>query len=121
MGSSAAVVGGLAPLPRATTYFNPPLTEQIIQMIADMQASIAMLTIAIAKLADKVNSGGGGSHMTKLTKSMVTCPKPWDGKGDSTAASHFLAAYANWAVSQKEKMNQESTFRLWIRKDIDWI
>jgi hypothetical protein len=45
-------------------------------MIMDMQASIATLTIAVAKLANKVNGSGGGSHATKLTKSMVTCPKP---------------------------------------------
>jgi hypothetical protein len=64
-------------------------------MIADMQASIATLIIAVAELADKVNGRGGGSHATKLTKSMVACPKPWDGKGDSAAAHHFLATYAN--------------------------
>jgi hypothetical protein len=95
MGSSAAAAGGLAPLSGATTYSNPPSTEQIIQMIMDMQVSIATLTIAVTELANKVNSGGGGSHGAKSTKSMVTCPKSWDGKGDSAVAHHFLAAYAN--------------------------
>jgi hypothetical protein len=37
------------------------MTKQIIQMIADMQASIATLTVAVANLADKVNSRNLGS------------------------------------------------------------
>ena len=52
---------------------------------------------------------------------MVACPKPWDRKGDSAAACHFLAAFANWASSQKEKMNQKSVFDVWLKKDLDWI
>ena len=52
---------------------------------------------------------------------MVACPKPWDGKGDSAVAQHFLAAFANWATSQKEKMNQQTTFGIWVKTDIDWI
>jgi hypothetical protein len=76
IGSLVAAVGSLAPLPGSTTYSNPLLTEQIIQMIADTQASIATLTIAVAELTNKVNGSGGGSHATKSTKSMVACPKP---------------------------------------------
>ena len=52
---------------------------------------------------------------------MVACLKPWDGKGDSAAARHFLAAFANWATSQKEKMNRQTTFGIWVKTDMDWI
>jgi hypothetical protein len=84
--------------------------EQILQMIVDMQQSIATSTVTIAEHIYRVQ-GASKWAVAKLTKSMVNCPRPWDRKGDSTAACHFLAAYANWALSQKEKMNSKGAFR----------
>ena len=107
-----------------------PTMEVVIRMIWDTQQSIRVLSIAMAELTCQVNDlvqvqvqGGAppAEHGVKATKSMVACPKPWDGKGDSTAACHFLAAFANWASSQKEKMNQKSVFGVWLKKNLDWI
>ena len=89
--------------------------EAVIRMIWDTQQSIGVLSIAMGELTRQVNdlvqvqtqaSAPTTEHGAKATKSMVACPKPWDGKGDSAAARHFLAAFANWASSQKEKMNR---------------
>jgi hypothetical protein len=63
-------------------------------MIADMQQSIATLMVTIAELVQRVNRWPQVQAM-KSTKSIVNCPKPWDGKGDSAAACHFLATYVN--------------------------
>ena len=100
-------------------------------MIWDTQQSIGVLSIAMGELTRQVNdlvqvqtqasAPAPGEHSAKATKSMVACPKPWDRKGDSAAARHFLAAFANWASSQKEKMNRRSVFGVWLKKDLDWI
>ena len=104
--------------------------EVVIRMIWDTQQSIGVLSITMAELTCQVNDlvqvqvqGGAppAEHGAKATKSMVACPKPWDGKGDLAAACHFLAAFANWASSQKEKMNWKTVFGIWIKKDLDWI
>ena len=84
---------------------------------------MAELTHQVNNLIQVQVQGGAPSteHGAKATKSMVACPKPWDGKGDSVAAHHFLAAFANWASSQKEKMNRKSVFGVWLKKNLDWI
>ena len=101
--------------------------ENIMQMIFDMQTSIGVLSTVVGELAARMNqfvqSGPAPAQVQSVrsTKSMVACPKPWDGKGDSAAARHFLAAFANWATSQKEKMNRQTTFGVWVKIDMDWI
>ena len=85
---------------------------------------MAELTCQVNDLVQVQTQAGAPApveHGAKATKSMVACPKPWDGKGDSAAARHFLAAFANWASSQKEKMNRRSVFGVWLKKDLDWI
>ena len=82
-----------------------------MQMIFDMQTSIGVLSTAVRELASCMNQfiqnglAPAQAQSVRSTKSMVACLKLWDGKGDSAAARHFLAAFANWATSQKEKMN----------------
>ena len=98
-----------------------------MQMIFDTQTSIGVLSTAVGELASRMNqfiqSGPAPvqAQNVRSTKSMVACPKPWDGKGDSAAACHFLAAFANWATSQKEKMNRQTSFGVWVKMDMDWI
>jgi hypothetical protein len=57
---------------------------------------------------------------TSMGKIMAR-PSPWDGKGDSAAARHFLAAFSNWAFAQKGQMNVELANGQWHRRDMDWI
>ena len=114
-GSSTASAAGLAPPQNYPAPTAVPSIEAVIRMIWDTQQSIGVLSITMAELTRQVNdlvqvqtqagAPAPTEHGTKATKSMVACPKPWDGKEDSAAAQHFLAAFANWALSQKEKMN----------------
>ena len=70
--------------------------EAVIRMIWDTQQSIGVLSIAMGELTRQVNdliqvqtqasAPAPTEHGAKATKSMVACPKPWDGKGDSAAA-----------------------------------
>ena len=75
--------------------------ENIMQMIFDTQTSIGVLSTAVGELAARMNDfikngpAPAQAQSVRSTKSMVACPKPWDGKGDSAAARHFLAAFAN--------------------------
>ena len=109
------------------SYGNPPTVENIMQMIFDTQTSIGVLSTAVGELTARMNDfvkngpAPAQAQSVRSTKSMVACPKPWDGKGDSAAARHFLAAFANWATSQKEKMNRQTTFGVWVKTDMDWI
>ena len=127
-GASTASAAGLALPAEHVPITEVPTMEAVIRMIWDTQQSIGVLSIALGKLTRQVNdliqvqvqgSTPPAEHGAKATKSMVACPKPWDGKGDSAAAHHFLAAFANWASSQKEKMNWKSVFSVWIKKDLD--
>ena len=115
-GSSMASAAGLAAPQDYLAPTTVPTMEAVIRMIWDTQQSIGVLSIAMGELTRQVNdlvqiqtqagTPAPAEHGVKATKSMVACPKPWDGKGDSAAACHFLAAFANWASSQKEKMNR---------------
>ena len=126
-GSSTAAQAGLIPPAGMPTHNNPPSMENLMQMIFDTQASIGVLSTAVGELVARMNqilqTGPLPAQVqsVKSTKSMVACPKPWDGKGDSAAARHFLAAFANWATSQKEKMNRQTVFGVWVKRDMDWI
>jgi hypothetical protein len=46
---------------------------------------------------------------------IVARPSPWDSKGDSAAAQHFLVAFSNWAFAQKGQMNVELANGQWHR------
>ena len=100
-GETMAVQGGLNPSPGMPSYGNPPTVENIMQMIFDMQTSIGVLSTAVGELAAHMNDfiktrpAPAQAQSMRSTKSMVACLKPWDGKGDSAAAHHFLAAFAN--------------------------
>ena len=67
-----------------------------MQMIFDMQTSIGVLSTAVGELASRMNQfvqsglAPTQAQSVRSTKSMVACPKPWDGKGDSAAARHFF-------------------------------
>jgi hypothetical protein len=58
---------------------------------------------------------------SQLLGKIIACPNPWDSKGDSAAARHFLAAFFNWAYAQKDQMNVELSNGQWHRWDMDWI
>ena len=54
-------------------------------------------------------------------RKIIAHPNPWDGKGDSATARHFLAAFSNWAYAQKDQMNVKLANGQWHRRDMDWI
>jgi hypothetical protein len=58
---------------------------------------------------------------TQLLGKIIACPNPWDSKGDSATARHFLAAFSNWAYAQKDQINIELANRQWHQRDMNWI
>ena len=58
----------------------------------------------------------------RATKVMVARPKPWNGKGGSVEAQHFLAAFSNYVGNEGDTLNDwEPLMNSWILNDERWI
>jgi hypothetical protein len=110
---------GSAPLPPL-----PPLT------LTNLSHVVMLLLNNMNQLSQEVQTltqlvGQGQPQVMAQTSSslgkIVAHPWPWDGKGDSAAAWHFLVAFSNWAFSQKGQMNVELANGQWHHRDMDWI
>ena len=88
-GETTATQGGLNPAPGMPSYGSPSTMENIMQMIFNTQTSIGVLSTAIGELTTHMNQfvqngpAPAQAQSVRSTKSMVACPKPWDGRGDS--------------------------------------
>ena len=131
MAATGSSVGGTAgaagyPAPGSTVPLAPPSPSQVRPLTtADLVQAVVFLTNAMACLSQMVQVLATQSGQPQTVQAVratsqslgkiIGCPSAWDGKGDSAAARHFLAAFSNWAYAQKDKMNVELSNRQWHR------
>jgi hypothetical protein len=78
-----------------------PLTlDELNRLMADLGHIVGILAQQVVDLTCDRAGGRGGS-----AKDLVSKPKPWDGRGGSAEARHFLAAFHNYAASQGSPLN----------------
>ena len=130
LGGTAGAPGYPAPSSRAPTA--PPSPLQVRPLTtADLAQAVVFLTNAMACLSQTVQVLASQTSQPQVVQAakvtsqslgkIIARPSSWDGKGDSAAARHFLAAFSNWAYAKKDKMNVELSNRQWHRRDMDWI
>ena len=84
-----------------------------------MQAMNVMVT-TVNTLTNNVNVAS--SVRPRATKVAVSKPKPWNGKGGSMEARHFLVAFNNYAQNEGETLNDWDNATLtWDQNDDKWI
>ena len=129
MAATGGSLGGTAgapryPAPSSTVPSAPPSPSQVRPLTtADLAQAIMFLMNAMACLSQMVQvlaSQTGQPQVVQAAKAtsqslgkIIARPSSWDGKGDSAAARHFLAAFSNWAYAQKDKMNVELSNGQW--------
>jgi hypothetical protein len=119
----AAIAGAAAGAAQAPYPQNVDLQDllnafaHLQTLIGGMAAQITAFAQAQAQPAPVVPQPAQGTAALKS----VARPRPWNGKGDSAAARHFMAAFANWASAQRSEMNDQLPNGDWIRRDRDWI
>ncbi len=79
----------------------------IMVLINDIGQVVGQLTTQVMALTAQVaaNVAAPAAPAAPNKKDIVSKPKPWDGKGGSTKARHFLAAFNNWSFGQERAMN----------------
>ena len=96
----------------------------IMQVIHDIGNAVGLLTNQVTALTAQVaaNAAAPAAPPTPNKKDIVSKPKPWDGKGGSTEARHFLAAFNNWGFGQERAMNTlDPATNTWHREEQKWI
>ena len=84
-----------------------------------MQAMNVMVT-TVNNLTTNINMVS--SVCPRATKVAVSKPKPWNGKGGSMEARHFLAAFNNYTQNEGETLNDWDAATLsWDQNDNKWI
>ena len=137
MAATSSSLGGAAgapgyPTPGSMAPSAPPSPLQVRPLTtADLAQAVVFLTNAMACLSQTVQvlaSQTGQPQVVQAAKvtsqslgKIIAHPSSWDGKGDSAAARHFLAAFSNWAYAQKDKMNVELSNGQWHQRNMDWI
>ena len=106
-------------LPPAT-----PSIADIMVLISDIGQAVGQLTTQVTALTAQVaaNVAAPAAAPPPNKKDIVSKPKPWDGKGGSTEARHFLAAFNNWGFGQERAMNSlDPATNTWHREEQKWI
>jgi hypothetical protein len=67
-----------------------PTLDDLTRLLQDMGNVVGILAQQVLDLTRDHTRGRGGA------KDLISCPKPWDGKGGSAEARHFLAAFHNF-------------------------
>jgi hypothetical protein len=78
----------------------PPTLDELNWLMADLGHIVGILAQQVVDLTHDRAGGRGGS-----AKDLVSKPKPWDGRGGSAEALHFLAAFHNYTASQGSPLN----------------
>jgi hypothetical protein len=82
----------------------------------DVGNTVGLLTQQVLDLTQAQNAGRSG------TKDAIPHPKPWDRKGGSAKAWHFLGAFHNFASSQGTLLNVlDTTTGIWTSVPGCWI
>ena len=103
----------------------PDLVE-LTQLVGEMMMGLKTVVDQVQDLTNIIQTtptaGASATRIPKALKDGVVHPKAWTGKGGSTDARHFLAAYRNWASSQGEGLNDYDAVRnLFIVNEKQWI
>ena len=102
----------------------PPTMADVMQIIHDIGNAMGLLTNQVTALTAQVvaNAAAPAAPATPNKKDIVSKPKPWNGKGGSTEARHFLAAFNNWGFGQERAMNTlDPVTNTWHREEQKWI
>jgi hypothetical protein len=95
----------------------PPTLDELNWLMADLGNIVGILAQQVVDLTRDRAGGRGGS-----AKDLVSKPKPWDGRGGSAEARHFLAAFHNYAASQGSPLNTyDPTANTWTINEERWI
>ena len=137
MAATGGTLGGTTgaptyPTPGSTAPTAPPSPTQVRPLTTeDLAQAIVFLTNAMARLSQTVQVLAGQAGQPQVVQAaratsqslgkIIARPAAWDGKGDSAAARHFLAAFSNWAYAQKDQMNVKLANGQWHRRDMNWI
>ena len=103
----------------------PDLVE-LTQLVGEMMMGLKTMVDQVQDLTNITQTtqtaGASATRIPKALKDGVVRPKAWTGKGGSTDARHFLAAYCSWASSQGEGLNDYDAVRnLFIVNEKRWI
>ena len=122
LGGTAGAPGYPAPGSMAPSAPLSPLQVRPLTT-ADLVQAVVFLTNAMARLSQTVQvlaSQTGQPQVVQAAKvtsqslgKIIARPSSWDSKGDSAMAWHFLAAFSNWAYTQKDKMNVKLSNSQW--------
>ncbi len=97
----------------------------VMQIIHDIGNAVGLLTNQVTALMAQVAANAAAPAAAAATpskKDIVSKPKPWDGKGGSTKARHFLATFNNWGFGQERAMNTlDPVTNTWHREEQKWI
>ena len=104
---------GLAPSTPMTVEAMGHALQGLMQVMNVMVTTVNSLTTNV-NLATNVRP--------RATKVEVSKPKPWNRKGRSMEARHFLAAFYNYTQNEGETLNDWDTVTLsWDQNDDKWI
>ncbi len=101
-----------------------PTIADIMILVHDIGQAVGQLTTQVTALTAQVaaNVAAPAAAAPPNKKDIVSKPKPWDGKGGSTEARHFLAAFNNWGFGQERAMNTlDPATNTWHREEQKWI
>jgi len=101
-----------------------PTIADIMVLVHDIGQAVGQLTTQVMALTAQVaaNVAAPAAPAAPNKKDIVSKPKPWDGKGGSTEARHFLAAFNNWGFGQERAMNTlDPATNTWHREEQKWI
>jgi len=101
-----------------------PTIADIMVLVHDIGQAVGQLTTQVTALTAQVaaNVTAPAAVAAPNKKDIVSKPKPWDGKGGSTEARHFLAAFNNWGFGQERAMNTlNPATNMWHREEQKWI
>ena len=125
---SGAASSSTLPDPTATApQPHIPTATELAQAIGHITLLIREISTKVLNMADEVTrlaqaKGAPAIPSSVSASSMVACPKAWEGKNGSAKASHFLAAFNNWAFAQDGALNDwDPTITQWRRNNRKWI
>ena len=137
MAATGGTLGGTTgaptyPTPGSLVLLAPPTPLQVRPLTTvDLGQAIVFLTNVMGCLSQTVQvlatqmgqpqAVQAARVTSQLLGKIIARPTAWDGKGDSATARHFLAAFSNWAYTQKDQMNVELANGQWHHQDMDWI
>ena len=108
--------GSAVPPPPAT----PMTIEAMGQALQGLMQAMSVMVNTVNNLTTNVNIAS--IVRPQATKVAVSKPKPWNGKGGSMEARHFLAAFYNYAQNEGETLNDWDAATLsWDQNDDKWI